>query len=148
MKRKPLKEVIRKVLDDRKQILREEAAYYEDLAHANSSYWGYGGPVGRQEKAAEKRRREIEEVEELERQLRHSVDLDRVKTFSWYCRECGAVTMTTKYPEGEWHECGSCRKMIHKANVLERHLEVTRTCDFGKLMRLLKEEDMKGGTEN
>ena len=61
MKRKPLKEVIQKVLDDRKKILREEAEFYEDQARANSSYWGNGGPVGCQEKAAEKRRAETPE---------------------------------------------------------------------------------------
>lgn len=142
MKRKPLKEVIQKVLDDRKKILREEAAYYEDLAHANSSYWGYGGPVGRQEKAAEKRRAEIEEVNQLEQQLRRSVNLKSIRVYSWYCTDCGAVTMTTRYPNAcnEWFECGSCRRMIHASRIQDFDIETPEDRYFGTLMRRLKEE--------
>lgn len=142
MKRKPLKEVIQKILDDRRKILREEAIYFEDLAHSNSSYWGYGGPVGREEKAAEKRRREIEEVNQLEQQLRRSVNLKGVKVYSWYCRDCGAVTMTTRYPSGsgEWHECGSCRRMLHESGIQDFEIETPEDRYFGALMRRLKEE--------
>jgi len=139
MKRKPLKEVIQKVLDDRKKILREEAAYYEDLAHANSSYWGYGGPVGRQEKAAEKRRAEIEEVNQLEQQLKHAVNLKSFKVHAWYCNECGAVTLTTRYPTGEWHECGSCRHMIHESTLQNFDITTPEDRYFAVLMRRLKE---------
>lgn len=142
MKRKPLKEVIQKVLDDRKKILREEAAFYEDLARSNASYWGYGGPVGRQEKAAEKRRAEIEEVNQLEQQLRQSVNLKSVKVYAWYCRDCGSVTMITRYPYAcsEWHECGSCRKMLHCSGIMDFDIETPEDRYFGTLMRRLKEE--------
>ena len=143
MKRKPLKEVIQKVLDDRKKILREEAEFYEDQARANSSYWGYGGPVGRQEKAAEKRRADIEEVMQLEQQLRRSVNLKSIKVYAWHCMECVAVTMTTRYPSygsGEWHECGSCRKMLHCSNIQDFGIETPEDRYFGTLMRRLKEE--------
>ena len=140
MKRKPLKEVIQKVLDDRKKILREEATFYEDLARSNSSYWGYGGPVGRQEKAAEKRWAEIEEVNQLEQQLRRSVNLKSIKVWSWYCRDCGAVTMTTRYAKGDWHECGSCRHMLHESTVQDFEIETPEDRYFGTLMRRLKEE--------
>ena len=142
MKRKPLKEVIQKVLDDRKKILREEAEFYEDQARANSSYWGYGGPVGRQEKAAEKRRAEIEEVNQLEQQLRRSVNLKSIRVYSWYCVKCGAVTMTTRYPEDRrgWHECGCCRRMINDISIQDFEIETPEDRYFGTLMRRLKEE--------
>lgn len=139
MKRKDLKEVIKGILDDRKQILLEEALYYEGQARANASYWGYGGPVPRQEKAAEKRRREIEEVEQLESQLRRSVTLRAVPVHAWHCRDCGALTITTKYPSGEWHECGSCRKMLHESTLQHFEIETPDDRYFGVLIRRLKE---------
>ena len=141
MKRKPLEEVVQKVLDNRKKILREEVAFYENLAMSNVSYWGYGGPVARQEAAAEKRRKEIEIVEQFEKALRHFEPLENIKVYSWYCRECGSLTMTTRYPSGEWHECGSCRKMIHKATLQEFEIQTPSKRYFACLIRRLKGGD-------
>lgn len=140
MKRLPLKDLIEKILNERKSVLKQEAEYYQAQAHANSSYWGYGGPVRRQEKAAESRMKEIEEIEQLEAQLRRAVTLKAVPVYAWHCRECGAMTLTTRYPSGEWHECGSCRKMIHECTVQHFDIETPTDRHFGVLMRRLEEE--------
>ena len=140
MKRKPLGEVIQKVLDDRKKILKEEADFYDSQAHSNAYYWGYGGPVPRQEAAAEKRRKEIEEIERFEYNLRHYEPLTAVKVYAFHCRECGAVSMTTRFPSGEWHECLSCRKMIHESTSQEFDIQTPIKSYFATLIRRLREE--------
>lgn len=144
MKRQGIRDLIRSIIADRRRQIVAEIDDWSKKINGTMFYYGCGGPYERQLAAREKREKELEDLNEFEHQIDHLVDLDRIKTFSWYCRECGAVTMTTKMPGGDWHECGSCRRMINKANVLERHLEVTRTCDFGALMRRLKEEDTNG----
>lgn len=139
MKRKPLKEVIQKILDGRRKILLEEATYYEDLSRANANYWGYGnGPCGRQDKAAEKRRQELEEVRQLETQLMKSVILETHRLYYWYCKDCGKLTFTTGYPSGEWHECGSCRKMINQVCLQDLEIQTPTNKHFARLLRRIR----------
>ena len=138
MKRKPIKEVVSKIIEERRTVLRKEEEYYRDLAHANSSYWGYGGPVPRQEKAADARAKELDELDQLEQQLRKAVTLEEIKTYSFYCRECGALTITTKYPSGDWHECAACRKMVYDNHMQTLKIETPTQGSLAVLLRRLK----------
>ena len=53
------------------------------------------------------------------------------------CNKCGTVCMTTKLPFDDWHECPTCRQMIHLNNVRRK---VIRIADDGQAwLEMLKE---------
>lgn len=141
MKRQDIRELIQALIAQRRKSIAAEIRDWNEKIRGTMSYYGCGGAYERQVRAKEKRERELEDLNRFEHQLLwKTVDIDHVRVYTWYCRECGAVTMTTRFTSGDWHECGSCRHMLFR-NVRDMQIDVTSDCDFGALMRRLKEAD-------
>lgn len=116
MRGKPIKDVIQNVIDRQRKQLVAERDKYAELAHDNSSFWGMGGPVRRQEKAAEDREARIKELDDFENQLRNARKHVNIKAFAFQCSKCKAAWFTVNFPFNGWHECPVCRGMMFIEN--------------------------------
>ena len=108
-----IKNQIQRIIDKRRQKLTKERDEYEAKMRDTESYYGFGGPYMRQEAARDKRDKQLEELEDFEKQLKATTRHIETKLYVFGCRECGTVTLTTKQPLDAWHECPSCRQMIY-----------------------------------
>lgn len=141
MKAKPIKEVMQRVIDARRSQLEKERDEYRKKMHETSYYYGTGGPYMRQEAAAEKREKELEELASFERQLRHTVRTKKVGLYVMGCRHCRSVFFSTQSPFHDWHECPSCRGMNYITEVPRRDVEIVMD---GSGWQEMLEEAVKG----
>lgn len=114
--RKPILDTVLALIRKRKAKLASEIKVWEKKMRDTESYWGFNGPYKRQEAARDKREKELEEVEEFERQLGSYTPYEKISLYGLYCRNCGNVVLSFQRPTGEWHECPNCKKMIYDNN--------------------------------
>ncbi len=119
-----IKNKIQRIIDKRKQKLMKEIDEYKMKMYDTELYYGFGGPYCRQEAAKERREQELEEIEDFERQLRKATKHIKATVYAFGCGKCGAVTMTTKKPFDDWHECPTCRQMINLRDVSSHTIEI------------------------
>lgn len=113
MKRQSIADRVRGILGARKEQLNKEIRDWQHKMADTESYWGFGGPYKRQEQALEAREKELEELEEFERQLGRYIPHIEVEMYGFHCRNCGNVILSKTQPLGEWHECPVCKKMVY-----------------------------------
>ncbi len=116
MKRQSITERVRGVISARKEQLTKEIAEWRHKMRGTEEFWGYGGPYKRQEQALEAREKELDELEEFERQLGKYTPHIEISMYGLYCRNCGNVILSETQPIREWHECPACKKMIYDNN--------------------------------
>lgn len=116
MKRQSITDRVRGLIKARKEQLTKEIAEWQHKMNDTESYWGLGGPYKRQEQARDAREKELEELEEFERQLGKYIPKTEISMYAVYCRNCGTIVMSSTQPVGEWHECHACKKMIYDNN--------------------------------
>lgn len=116
MKRQPIHTRVKKVIEERRQQLQKEIAVWEDKLRGTEEYWGFNGPWRQQDAALQRRRKELDELEEYERQLGKYRPTKEVRMYAMYCRNCGNVFMSNLTPKGEWSECPCCKKMVYDNN--------------------------------
>ena len=134
-KPKPIKERIQEIIDERRKQLAKEVELYERKMRDTASYYGVGGLYARQEKAKEERERQLEELEEFAYQLKRTKKIRSLKVYAFGCRSCGCACMTTIEPFDAWHECPTCRQMIHLSDLDSMTLEVTEDCKAGEWLK-------------
>lgn len=116
MKRQPIQARVGQIIDDRREQLQKEIDYWKDKLRDTEEYWGFNGPYSQQEKALERRKKELKDLEEYARQLEKYTPTKEVSMYVFYCRECYNVFMSNYTPKGEWHECPCCKKMVYDNN--------------------------------
>lgn len=116
MKRQTIQARVGQIIEDRRAQLQKEIAEWEDKLRGTEEYWGWNGPYLRQEKALEKRTKELDELEEFARQLGKYTPYKEVGLYFLHCRNCGNVFMSNYSPTREWHECPCCKKMVYDNN--------------------------------
>lgn len=116
MKRQTITDRVRQILRARKAQLEKEIQEWKHKMCDTESYWGFGGPYKRQEEALGRREKELEELEEFERQLGQYTPHKEISMYAVYCRNCGTIAMSSQQLTGEWHECPCCKKMIYDNN--------------------------------
>ena len=97
MKRQNIQARVGQIIEDRRAQLQKEIAEWED-------------------KALEKRKKELDELEEFARQLGKYTPYKEVGLYFLHCRNCGNVFMSNYSPTREWHECPCCKKMVYDNN--------------------------------
>lgn len=124
MKAKPIKDVMQRIIDDRRAQLEKERDKYRQKMHDTQYYYGCGGPYMRQEAAMEKREKELDELKRFEYQLRHTVKTKVVGLYVMGCRHCHSVFFSTQSPFNDWHECPACRGMNFITQVPRQDVEI------------------------
>lgn len=117
-----IKERVQKVIDKYRSHLIKERDEFEAKMRDTECVYGFGGPYMRQEAARDKRDKQLEELEDFEKQLKATTRHIETTLYVFGCRECGAVTMTTKQPPDAWHECPGCRQMIYLDGIKPRKI--------------------------
>ena len=138
MRVKPIQEFMKDVIAERRQKLQAEIELYEQKMYETMECYGFGGAYYRQEAAAEKRKKQIEELDNFEYQMNHTVKFEEITVYPLYCNGCGTVIMCSTQPIGEWHECPCCKKMIYENTFRSKALKVAH--DGHSFMRAFKEE--------
>lgn len=119
-----IRDKIQKVVDKEKERLTRERDMYRKKMDDTETCYGFGGPYRRQEMACERREAQLEELEEFEDQLKKATKHIKADVYVFGCRRCGAVCMTTKEPFDDWHECPTCRGMVHLQNVPRKTIRI------------------------
>lgn len=141
-----LKDRIQKVIDQRRAQLIKERNKYEEKMRDTMSFYGVGGAYGRQEAARDKREEQLNELADFEKQLRNTTKHFEAAVYFFGCNKCGTVCMTTKLPFDDWHECPTCRQMIHLHNIGRKTI---RIADDGQAwLEMLEEATEKEGQED
>lgn len=133
---KSVKEKLSAVIRQERKRLEKERDYYTAKMHDTEEYWGCGGPYARQEAAKVRREMELVDLADFESQLKTATRHIHAGVYFFGCRKCGAVTITTKQPFSDWHECPACRRMINLSNVPSTEI---RIADDGQWTALLME---------
>lgn len=131
-----LKDRIQLIIDQRRQQLEKERKEYYDKMHDTMQYYGCGGAYRRQEAAMQKREEQLEELDDFEKQLRRTTRHIEADIYVFGCQNCGAVTMTTRNPFDDWHECPTCRHMVYLQKVPRRTIRIAE--DGGAWEEMLK----------
>lgn len=134
-KPKPIRERMQEIIDERRKQLTKEVELYERKMRDTARYYGIGGPYSRQERAKEERERQLKELEEFGEQLRRVKKTQKLRVYAFGCGNCGCACMTTIEPFDSWHECPTCRRMIHLNNLKSMTLEVTEDCKAGEWLK-------------
>ena len=113
MKRQNIQMLVAQIIETRRAQLKKEIAEWEDRMRGTEEYWGLGGPYMRQEKACERRKKELADLEDYARQVGRYTPHKEVQMYGLYCRNCRNVILTKKAPGGDWSECPCCRQMIY-----------------------------------
>ena len=145
MRVKPIQELLKDIIAERRQKLNAEIELYEQKMSDTEQYWGLGGAYRRQEAAADKRREQLEELDRFEYQMNHTVNFEEITVYPLYCRHCSTAIMCSAYPKGEWHECPCCKQMIYENAFRKKELKVAH--DGHSFMQAFKQE-MKGEEED
>lgn len=131
-----LKDRIQLIIDQRRQQLEKERDEYEKKMRDTMVCYGCGGAYGRQEAAMQKREEQLEELEDLEKQLRRTTRHIEANIYVFGCKNCGALTMTTREPFDDWHECPTCRHMVYLQKVPRTTIRIAE--DGGVWEEMLK----------
>lgn len=124
MKRQNIQERVAGVIESRREQLKKEINDWEEKLRDTELYWGLGGPYQRQAEALERRKAELEELEDFARQQGYIKRHQPARMHVLYCRECGNIVMSLHTPGGNWHECPSCKKMIYEDNPKMKHFNI------------------------
>lgn len=122
-----IKDRVAAIIRQQRQTLMQEIELYRQKLYDTESYWGLGGPYKRQEAAIEKREKQLEELEDFEMQLKHAKKHQNVRMYVFGCRHCGSITMTSRQPFDDWHECPVCRQMIHLKKLPDTNFQIVDT---------------------
>ena len=90
-------------------------------------YWGCGGPYNRQEEAIERRKKQLDELDDFAMQLNRAKKHETVRMWIFGCRSCGSITMVNRQPFDDWHECPACRQMVHLNSLPSKEFEIVDT---------------------
>lgn len=131
-----LKDRIQLIIDQRRQQLEKERKEYYDKMYDTMQYYGCGGAYRRQEAAIQKREEQIEELDDFEKQLRRTTRHIKADIYVFGCQNCGAVTMTTRKPFDDWHECPTCRHMVYLQKIPRTTIRIAE--DGGAWEEMLK----------
>lgn len=122
-----IKDRVQAIIQHQRLTLQEEIDTYRKKMYDTESYWGFGGPYRRQEAAAEKREAQLKELDDFEEQLKHAKKHQDVRMYIFGCRSCGSITMTSRPPFDDWHECPVCRKMVHLRQLPSTDFQIADT---------------------
>lgn len=124
MKRQNIKELCLKICESRHAQLKKELDECEQKLYDTMQYYGCGGPYNRQEQARDRRLEELEDLERFERMLDRAVSLKELSLYPIPCTRCGSVTLTAVAPFDDWHECATCRSMVHAHGIKPIKLKI------------------------
>lgn len=119
-----IKERINNIILRQRKKIEKEIEIYEEKLHETLSYYGVGGPYRRQEAAIEKRQEQLEELDDFKEQLNRAKKHQNVRMYVFACRECGGITLVSKKPFTEWHECPVCRTMIYLSDLPNKSFQI------------------------
>lgn len=131
-----LRDRIQKIIDQKRHQLEKEYYEYENKMYDTMEYYGCGGAYRRQEAARDKRKELLDELNDFERQLKNTTKHIDASVYVFGCRNCGTVTMTTKQPFDDWHECPTCRHMVFLNKVPRKTIRIAE--DGGVWQEMLK----------
>lgn len=137
---KTLKDKIADLINRERTRLEKERDFYRQKLRETMEWYGCGGPYARQEAAMEKREEELEALDDFAYQLRHAEEHFTANVYFFGCRNCGAVTITTRSPFSDWHECPACRQMVNLRNVPSTEIRLVNDGAWTKMLRQAKEE--------
>ena len=81
--------------------------------HENMASYGIGGPYNRYEKAIERRRTHIKELESIQKAQGCAVILEPLRMYGYFCPTCGEkIYLTGRYPDTV--DCPICSRHIYK----------------------------------
>lgn len=130
------------IIQQQRQTLQGEIKEYRAKLYDTESYWGCGGPYHRQETAIERREKQLEELNDFEEQLRNAKKHQNVSMYIFGCRNCGSITMTSRQPFDDWHECPVCRNMVHLQKLPSIEFQIADTGEaWMEQLRKLTQED-------
>lgn len=121
---KKIREQTEVLIQRHRERLEKEIAAYERKLRDTMSYYGCGGPYRRQEEAIEKREAQLDKLNDFEKQLYRMKEHEKVSMWVFTCRNCGSVTMVSRQPFDDWHECPVCRGMIHLDHLPSTSFEI------------------------
>ena len=104
-----------------------EIEEFEEKLRGTMEYWGCGGPYNRQEEAIERRKKQLDELDDFAMQLNRAKKHETVRMWIFGCRSCGSITMVNRQPFDDWHECPVCRQMVHLNSLPSKEFEIVDT---------------------
>lgn len=139
---KDIKDKMQDLINRQKQRLTKEILECERKLNDTLSYYGVGGPYHRQEDALDRRKKQLDELEDFENQLKMAKKHRFITMFIFSCPSCGGVTMMNRQPFNDWHECPVCRKMIRLDRLPSTRFEIVDTGELWQqqIQRALQEE--------
>lgn len=134
-----------RLIQKQREKLQEEIGLYTQKRDDTEEIYGCGGAYCRQQAAIEKREKQLQELDDFEAQLRHTEKHQEVTMYIFGCRSCGSITMVSRQPFSDWHECPVCRSMV---NLPSLKAKTFRIADTGEgWMDHLKELAIEGRNE-
>lgn len=108
-----IKSRLKNILIAEAQRTSNEMDELRQKQHDNMSYYGSGGPYYRYEKAIERRKEHLNELETTKRALDNVVVLENLRLFGYFCPSCGEkVYLQTRNPETVY--CPLCERKIYQ----------------------------------
>lgn len=71
----------------------------------------------------------VHKLNDFEKRLKNTTRHIKARVYVFGGQDCGAVTMTTKHPFNDWHECPTCRRMIHLQNLPQKTIQIAENGD-------------------
>lgn len=140
--KKDINDKISEIIERQRKSLKKEIIKYQENLHGTIQVYGCGGAYNRQEAAIQKREKQLEELDDFERQLRKAKKCQEVRMYIFGCRNCGGITMVDRKPFNEWHECPVCRKMIYIDNLKSTRFQIVDTGEaWQEQIRKITEEE-------
>lgn len=110
---------MQRVIDKEIAITQKELEEYEEKIHDNNEYYGLGGWHTQFEKARQRRKDHLDELEALAKMQDSPVVLQELKLYPWYCPSCMETTYTTDGRPQNYHnntiDCPRCTRPIYRA---------------------------------
>ena len=122
-----IKDRVNAIIEHQREVLRGEIEEFEKKLRGTMEYWGCGGPYNRQEEAIERRKKQLDELDDFAMQLNRAKKHETVRMWIFGCRSCGSITMVNRQPFDDWHECPVCRQMVHLNSLPSKEFEIVDT---------------------
>lgn len=114
-----IKQRIAAVIDREIEIAKREAAEFEQKKYDNEYTYGLGGWYRQFEKAQERRKEHIKELEALKVAQGAAVILENLKLYPFYCPDCQHITYLedsrVKHYMNETIDCPLCTRPIYRS---------------------------------
>lgn len=127
-----IKDRVNTIIEHQREVLRGEIEEFEEKLRGTMEYWGCGGPYNRQEEAIERRKKQLDELDDFAMQLNRAKKHETVRMWIFGCRSCGSITMVNRQPFDDWHECPVCRQMVHLNSLPSKEFEMLKAHEEGE----------------